>query len=99
ELSGQHCSHVYITEEDSGEEPFESIAGDIAKYVTCPHTILEDRDECIRRAICEHHDRRVILLTGKGEETRMKRGTEYVDFPSDVEMTLRHLKTYDEKRN
>ena len=99
ELSGKHCSHVYITEEDSGEEPFESIAADIAKHVTCPYTVLEDRDECIRRAILEHPKRRVILLTGKGEETRMKRGTEYVDFPSDVEMALRHLKTYDEKRS
>lgn len=99
ELSGMHCSHVYITEEDSGEEPFDSIAADIAKHVTCPHTVLEDRDECIRRAILEHPNRRVILLTGKGEETRMKRGTEYVDFPSDVEMTLKHLKTYDEKRS
>ena len=98
ELSGQNCSYVYITEEDSGEEPFASIAADIEKHVTCPHTVLEDRGECIRRAILEQTGRRVILLTGKGEETRMKRGTEYVDFPSDVEFTLRYLKEYDEKR-
>ena len=99
ELSGKHCSYVYITEEDSGEEPFEKIAADIEKYVACPHTVLEDRAECIRRAILEQEGKRVILLTGKGEETRMKRGNEYVETPSDVDYTLRWLREYDEKRN
>lgn len=97
ELAGQNCSFVYITEEDSGEEPFGDIAADIAQYVTCPHLILEDRGECIRRAIQEDIGPRVILLTGKGEETRMKRGTAYVDFPSDVEFTLNYLAEYDRK--
>ena len=96
ELSGQNCDFVYITEEDSGEEPFEQIAADIEKHVSAPHLVLEDRDECIRRAICEGDKPRVILLTGKGEELYMKRGKEFVPFPSDVEMTLKHLKTYDE---
>ena len=97
ELSGQNCAFVYITEEDSGEEPFEHIAADIAQYVTCPHLILEDRGECIRRAILEGTGKRLILLTGKGEETRMKRGTAYVDHPSDVEFVQKYLKEYDEK--
>ena len=38
---------------------------------------------------------RVILLTGKGEETRQKRGTQYIDCPSDVEYTLKYLEEYD----
>jgi UDP-N-acetylmuramoyl-L-alanyl-D-glutamate--2,6-diaminopimelate ligase len=96
ELSGQNCAFVYITEEDSGEEPFGHIAADIAQYVTCPHLILEDRGECIRRAILEGTGKRLILLTGKGEETRMKRGTAYVDHPSDVELTQTYLAQYDE---
>ena len=97
ELSGQNCDFVYITEEDSGEEPFAQIAADIEKHVEAPHLVLEDRDECIRRAICEGDRPRVILLTGKGEEEYMKRGNAFVPYPSDVEMTLRHLKTYDEQ--
>lgn len=96
ELSGQNCDFVYITEEDSGCEPFAQIAAEVAQYVACPHLILEDRDECIRRAILEPDGARVILLTGKGEETRMKRGSVYVDYPSDVEMTLKYLAVYDE---
>ena len=96
ELSGQNCDFVYITEEDSGEEPFDQIAADIEKHVACPHLVLEDRDECIRRAILEQTGPRVILLTGKGEEEYMKRGSVFEPYPSDVEMTQKHLAAYDE---
>ena len=54
ELSGENCAFVYITEEDSGEEPFAQIAADIEKHVKCPHLVCEDRAECIRRAILDH---------------------------------------------
>ena len=97
ELSGENCAFVYITEEDSGEEPFAQIAADIEKHVKCPHLVCEDRAECIRRAILDHPEPHVILLTGKGEETTMKRGREFVPFPSDVELTLRYLAEYDER--
>ena len=56
ELSGQNCDFVFITEEDSGEEPFAQIAADIEKHVACPHLVLEDRAECIRRAILDGKD-------------------------------------------
>ena len=97
ELSGQNCDYVYITEEDSGEEPFTQIAADIEKHVHCPHTVLENRGECIRRAIMTDIGERVILLTGKGEELYMKRGRVFVECPSDVDYTLQYLKEYDEK--
>ncbi len=97
ELSGENCAFVYITEEDSGEEPFAQIATDIEKHVKCPHLVCEDRAKCIRRAILEHTEPRVILLTGKGEETTMKRGREFVPYPSDMELTLKYLAEYDEK--
>ena len=95
ELSGESCAFVYITEEDSGEEPFAQIAADIEKHVGCPHLVCEDRAECIRRAILEHDEPRVILLTGKGEETTMKRGKEFIPYPSDVELTQKFLAEYD----
>ena len=95
ELSGQNCDFVYITEEDSGEEPFAQIAADIEKHVACPHLVLEDRAACIRRAIFDDRGPRVLLLTGKGEETTMKRGSVFVPYPSDVELTLKYLAEYD----
>lgn len=98
QLSGSRCAHVIITEEDSGEEPFMSIAADIEKHVkaeNCPYDIIEDRGEAIRRAIFLDIGPRVILLTGKGEETRQKRGTLYIPCPSDVDYTLSLLAEYD----
>ena len=84
-----------IRDRDSGEEPFAQIAADIEQHVACPHLVLEDRAECIRRAILDGKDARVILLTGKGEETTMKRGSAFVPYPSDVELTQKYLAEYD----
>ena len=61
----------------------------------------ENRDEVwtvisgTGRAILDGKDARVILLTGKGEETTMKRGSVFVPYPSDVELTLKYLAEYD----
>ena len=35
------------------------------------------------------------LITGKGAETRQKRGTEYIDTPSDVDYVHTYLREYD----
>ena len=98
ELSGKHSALVYITEEDSGEEPFVQIAADIAKAVAAAggvYEILEDRGEAIRRAVTDPTPDKVILITGKGRETRQKRGTLYIDTPSDVDYVEEHLAAYD----
>lgn len=93
----ENCDYIILTEEDSGEEPFESIAKDIASNIdTCEYAIIEDRGEAIRQAIVGFKaDRKIVLLTGKGEETRQKRGTEYIECPTDVEYTLKCLEEYD----
>ena len=57
------------------------ISGDIAQYVqaqNCPYVMIEDRGRAIRTAIEESEDRTVILVTGKGNETRQKYGSEYI---------------------
>ncbi|MDD6807616.1 MAG: UDP-N-acetylmuramoyl-L-alanyl-D-glutamate--2,6-diaminopimelate ligase [Oscillospiraceae bacterium] len=98
--AGKNSDFVFITEEDSGEEPFMKIAKDIEENLgDCPHEILEDRGLSIFKAINEYADgeEKIILITGKGEETRQKRGTLYIDCPSDVEYTYEALKAYDEK--
>lgn len=58
----------------------------------CPYKIEPDRGEAIRKAIGEAGEDTVILLTGKGRETRQKRGVEYIDCPSDVDYVLQYLK-------
>lgn len=88
DIAGKYADKVYITEEDAGEEPVMKISEEIAGHVRefdCPCEIIVDREEAIRQAIETADDNTVVLITGKGRETRQKRGTQYIDTPSDVE--------------
>ena len=88
EIAGKYADKVFITEEDAGEEPVMKISEEIAGHVKeydCECSIVVDREEAIRQAIETADDNTVVLITGKGRETRQKRGTQYVDTPSDVE--------------
>ncbi|HWQ79841.1 MAG TPA: UDP-N-acetylmuramoyl-L-alanyl-D-glutamate--2,6-diaminopimelate ligase [Anaerovoracaceae bacterium] len=94
EIAGRYSDQVYITEEDAGEEPVLTICEEIAKHVEkhdCSYAIIPDREEAIREAIANADDNTVILITGKGRETRQKRGTKYIDTPSDVEYVKKYL--------
>lgn len=94
EVAGRYAAKVFLTEEDAGEESLADISREIARHVkaqNCPYEIIDDREEAIRTAISEASENTVILLTGKGRETRQKRGTAYVDCPSDVELVEKYL--------
>ncbi len=96
EIAGRYSDHVFITEEDGGEESVTKICNEIAQHVKnqhCSYDIIEDRREAIRRAIDEAGENAVVLITGKGRETRQKRGTQYIDTPSDVEYVEEFLGT------
>lgn len=94
EVVSEYCSQAWITEDDNYYEPFESIAADIAQYVTIPHSINEDRRSCIREAILDGTAKRVVLLLGKGLEKTQARGGTYVEVPSDKDYALRFLAEY-----
>lgn len=98
EIAGRYSDLVVLTEEDSGEEDTESICREIALHVEaqgCQYSIQPDRGEAIRQAILGCEEPSVVLITGKGAETRQKRGVEYIDCPSDVEYTKDYLHEYD----
>ncbi len=95
EIAGRYAAKIYITEEDAGEESVLDISLELARNIKktgCPHEIILDREEAIRKAIDEADDQTVILLTAKGRETRQKRGTEYVEVPTDVDYVMKYLK-------
>ena len=101
EAAGKWCDRVYLTEEDSGEEDTVSICREIAPYVEqegCPVQIIPNRGEAIRRAVLDSEWPSILLLTGKGRETRQKRGNEYIDTPTDVEYVQAFLQEYDLRR-
>ena len=98
-IAGSYCSKVYLVAEDPGKEPPAHISGQIAAYVReqgCPYEIIEDRGAAIHKAILECKRPTVILITGKGNETRQKYGTTYAPCISDVEYVKRYIKEYDE---
>mgnify|MGYP002596024596 FL=1 len=98
EISGRCSDLVVLTEEDSGEEDTVSICREIASYVAgqnCEWSIEPNRGEAIRQAVLGCHVPSVLLITGKGAETRQKRGTEYIDTPSDVDYVQSFLQEYD----
>lgn len=94
ELAGKYSDKVFLTEEDAGEEPVLKICEEIASHVKkqdCNYSIIVDREEAIKEAISSADDNTVVLITGKGRETRQKRGTQYIDCPSDVEYVKKYL--------
>ncbi|MDR2295265.1 MAG: UDP-N-acetylmuramoyl-L-alanyl-D-glutamate--2,6-diaminopimelate ligase [Clostridiales Family XIII bacterium] len=93
-LAGEHADFIYLTEEDAGEEDALDICREIAAHAAPfgrPCRIVPDREEAIRAALAEADARTVLLITGKGRETRQKRGRVYVDTPSDVAYVERYL--------
>lgn len=98
-VAGKYAKKVYIVAEDPGYEPFEKISNEIAEYVKaqhCDYTIIEDRGEAIREAIFTAKPNSILLITGKGNETRQKYGSDYIPCVSDIEYTQRFLSEYDD---
>ena len=94
-IAGEYSKKVFLCAEDPGEEPVDVISKDIAQYVKCPVEMIEDRGEAIRAAIAGCSRPSLILITGKGDETRQKYGRTYVPCPSDTEYTKKALSEYD----
>lgn len=92
-IAGKNCRKTYITDEDPGEEDLMEICKEIATHVEAAggeYEIILDRSEAIKKAVDEA-DNSVIMVLGKGRETRIKRGTVYCDSPSDVDVVKEAL--------
>ena len=93
-VAGKYADKTYITEDDPGEEDLIKICEEIAVHVKAEggdYEIVPDRGDAIKRAIDDAEDGTVILVTGKGRETRQKRGKLYVEVISDVEYVQKFL--------
>lgn len=100
-LSGLNSDMTYLTAEDPGIEKAIDICEEIAGYIEKvggKYKIIEDRGEAIKTAIMKNPDS-VILITGKGNETRQKIGTTYVKCLTDVQYAKKALKEYDKMHN
>ena len=99
-IAGQYADKIIITAEDPGTEDVNKISDEIAMNVEetgCPYVKIEDRGTAISTAIREASGKTLFLITGKGNETRQKYGTEYIDCKSDVEYVKQFIREYDKK--
>lgn len=95
-LSGINSSVTYLTAEDPGPEETIDICKEIAVYVkkeNGKYKIIEDRGEAIKKAILENPNS-VVLITGKGNETRQKYGKKYLPCLTDTQYALEALEEY-----
>ena len=77
------------------------ICREIAAHVEaagCPYDIQPNRGEAIRQAVLGCKTPSVLLITGKGAETRQKRGLEYIETPSDVDYVRTFLEEYEARQ-
>lgn len=98
-LSGIHSKVSYLTAEDPGPEEAVDICKEIAEYVAKEHgnyKIIEDRGEAIKEAILDNPNS-VVLITGKGNETRQKIGKKFMPCLTDTQYALEALEEYNKK--
>lgn len=101
-LAGLNSDRVFLTAEDPGMEDVRVISEDIAQYVRQNNEnceLIDDREEAVKEAILTSEPGTIILITGKGAETRQKYGKEYIPVPSDVELTIKYLAKLENHEN
>lgn len=98
EIAGRYADYVYISEDDPQEEDLAQINEQIAQAVreqNCPYEIIPDRKEAIRRAVYDCKEPTLILLAGRGEDPIMRRGTQFIPYPTDGDLIKEILAEYD----
>ncbi len=83
------CYRVILTEEDPGEEPTVDICNEIAGYITNPNVeinIIENREEAVKYAVETAKAGEIVVITGKGADTTIKRGRINCPVKSDIEL-------------
>ena len=94
EIAGKYSDAVYLTMEDPGKEDTHAISMEAEPHIAkqnCPCYLIDDRGEAIQRAILNAPENSLILITGKGNETRQKIGTAYVPCETDTYFAKRAL--------
>lgn len=98
--AGKFADRIVITEDDPGPEEAADICATIAKNVSAQNNenwqIELDRNQAIRKAVFETVKPAVVIVTGKGEETRMLRKNGAEPCEADADMLKRALAAFEE---
>lgn len=68
ELLKKYADYAYLTENDNASESVTDICKELQSYLedVIPSTIVEDREEAIKKAILESNPHDVIFISGRG---------------------------------
>ncbi len=93
-IAERYSDYIYITEEDYGEEDLQKICEEIYHHIRKKEIaeIEPSRESAIQKAMSKFDEKTVVLVLGKGRETRQKRGKEYIDVVSDVDLVKKYLR-------
>ena len=88
-VAGAHADHLIYTEEDPAHDAVEDICAEMAANTPegVAHEVVCDREQAIARAFevaRGYEEGSVVLLLGKGDETRQHRGDEFPEVKSDL---------------
>ncbi len=88
-----YSDYIFITEEDHGEEDIVKICREIYENIhdKSKAEIEYNRESAIRKAFLLYDEPILVLALGKGRETTQKRGREYVEVLSDVELVKKYI--------
>ena len=101
-LAAKYSDYIIITADNPGDEPFDNISEQIAKYVKeqgCPFEVIEDRGEAIKKAVADVTEPTLIIFAGTGHMTYQKYNGVCYPRPSDVDYTKACLEEYDAVNN
>lgn len=93
-VAGAYANAIIYTEEDPAHERVEDICAQLVANTPAgvAHEVVYDREAAVARAFeLAGEGPAVVLLLGKGDETRQHRGDEYPEVTSDLALARMHL--------
>ncbi|MDO4711679.1 MAG: UDP-N-acetylmuramoyl-L-alanyl-D-glutamate--2,6-diaminopimelate ligase [Peptostreptococcaceae bacterium] len=93
QIAERYSDHIYITEEDPGEEPLDKICDEIYSHIRNKEIaeIELDREKAIQKSFLRFQEPTLVLILGKGRESTQKRGKEYITTLSDVDLVQKYI--------
>lgn len=99
--AGKYADRVVVTEDDPGPEDPRDICAEITRNIEAQgmhnYKIVVDRPEAIRTAVVDTERPAVVIVTGKGDETRMLRKNGPEPCERDGAVLKRVLDEYDRR--
>lgn len=96
EFANKNADKIILTEKDPGTESVTDICNQIKSYMDNdkPVSIIEDRGKAIDAACDMIEENWVLVIAGNGADWYQKRGSKYVELPTDGERVQEYISAH-----